>query len=415
MQNYQIYLVGGAVRDQLLGLPVKERDWVVVGATPDELIAQGYKQVGKDFPVFLHPDTHEEYALARTERKTAPGYNGFAVDFSKDVTLEEDLRRRDLTINAIAQDKKGNIIDPHNGQADLKNRVLRHVSEAFVEDPLRILRLARFAARFSHLGFTISDSTNQLMITMVEDGEVDALVPERVWREVERVLSENNPDIFFKVLRNCSALAKLFPEIESLYGIPNPPKYHPEIDTGIHTLMVLSAAAQISDNPRVRFAALVHDLGKATTPKNLLPRHHGHEARGVKLVDKLCNRYKVPKNYHRLAVKVAELHGTCHRAFELRADTVARLLKQLDAFRNPDDFFDFLLACTADARGRTGFENVEYKQADYLSECFAAARNIKSISFIEAGYEGVELAKQMYNAQVLTIEGVKKKFCSDKA
>jgi len=408
----KIYLVGGAVRDQLLGLEVHERDYVVVGSTPDEMLELGYKSVGKDFPVFLHPETKEEYALARLERKVSAGYTGFTTDCSKDVTLEDDLKRRDLTINAIAQDCDGNIIDPHNGQLDLKNRVLRHVSQAFTEDPVRILRLARFAARFAKLGFTVDAKTNNLMQLMVEDGEVDALVAERVWRETERALGEDAPQVFFQVLNNCGALKKLFPEVYNLYGVPNPPKHHPEIDTGIHTMMVLEQAAKLSNNPRVRFAALVHDLGKATTPKDLWPSHHGHEQRSVKLVDKLCARFKIPKNYQKLAVKVAEFHGVCHRAFELRPDTIARLLKQLDAFRNPDDFFDFLLACTADSRGRTGFETREYTQADYLLQCYNAAKSIKSTLFIEEGLEGKELANAMYNAQIKAITVVKANFPS---
>ena len=273
----KIYLVGGAVRDQLLGLEVHERDYVVVGSTPDEMLELGYKSVGKDFPVFLHPETKEEYALARLERKVSAGYTGFTTDCSKNVTLEDDLKRRDLTINAIAQDTEGNIIDPYNGQADLNNRILKHVSPAFTEDPVRILRLARFAARFAKLGFTVDAKTNNLMKLMVEDGEVDSLVAERVWRETERALGEDAPQVFFEVLNNCGALKKLFPEIYNLYGVPNPPKHHPEIDTGIHTMMVLEQAAKLSNNPRVRFAALVHDLGKATTPKDLWPSHHGHE------------------------------------------------------------------------------------------------------------------------------------------
>lgn len=403
----KVYLVGGAVRDELLGLAIKERDWVVVGATPDDLISKGYKPVGKDFPVFLHPNTKDEYALARTERKTGHGYKGFAVDYSHQVTLEEDLLRRDLTINAIAKDSDGNLIDPYNGIQDLKNKKLKHVSDAFKEDPVRILRLARFAARFSCLGFTVDKSTTKLMQAMVQEQEVDHLVPERVWKETEQALKENTPQVFFEVLKSCDALKVIFPELNNLYGVPNPEKHHPEIDSGIHTLMVLEQAALLSPNPRVRFAALVHDLGKATTPKELWPKHHGHDKRGVKLVNNLCARLKVPNNYQKLAVKVTEFHGLCHRAFELRADTVARLLKQLDAFRNPDDFYDFLLACKADSRGRTGFENIEYPQADYLAQCFAAARLVKSQPFIDEGYEGIDLAKAMYEAQVMAINNIK--------
>lgn len=403
----KIYLVGGAVRDQLLGLPVKERDWVVVGSTPEELLKLGYRPVGKDFPVFLHPESKEEFALARTERKTGHGYTGFETNFSEYVSLEEDLLRRDLTINAMAQDENGTIIDPYNGQEDLTNRVLKHVSQAFVEDPVRILRLARFAARFNQLGFTVDKSTIKLMQDMVDNKEVDYLVAERVWQETQRALSGNSPQVFFEVLKSCGALEKIFPELYNLYGVPNPEKHHPEIDSGVHTLMVLEQASLLSKNPRVRFAALVHDLGKATTPKDLWPKHHGHEKRGVKLVNKLCERLKIPKNYTKLALKVTECHGMCHRAFELRAETVVRLLKQLDSFRNPDDLYDFLLACKADSRGRTGFENVEYEQADYLAACFTAAKGIKSQPFIEEGYEGVELAKVMYEAQIAAVQKVK--------
>lgn len=404
----KIYLVGGAVRDKLLNLPIKEKDWVVVGANSDDLLKLGYKQVGKDFPVFLHPDTKDEYALARTERKTAPGYKGFVTDFSKDVTLEEDLRRRDLTINAIAEDEAGKLIDPYNGLVDLREKKLKHVSEAFKEDPVRILRLARFAARFASMGFVVDPTTTKLMQTMVESGEVDSLVPERVWQETEKALMEKTPQVFFEVLKSCQALAKIFPEIDNLYGVPNPPKHHPEIDTGVHTLMVLEQAAKLTNITRVRFAALVHDLGKALTPKDLWPKHYGHDKKGVKLVDKLCARLKIPKNYQRLAVKVTEFHGICHRAFELRPDTIMRLLKKLDAFRNPDDFYDFLIACKADSRGRTGFENIEYEQADYLAECYTAAKSIKSAPFLDEGFEGVELAKAMYEAQVSAVTVVKK-------
>lgn len=405
--SYTIYLVGGAVRDELLGLPVKERDYVVVGASPHDLLDQGYKLVGKDFPVFLHPETKDEYALARTERKTGPGYKGFETDFSKEVSLEQDLKRRDLTINAIAKDINGNLIDPYNGLADLKSKKLKHVSAAFKEDPVRILRLARFAARFYELGFTVDSSTNKLMQAMVSSGEVDTLVPERVWKETERALREKSPQVFFQTLKACDALQKIFPELENLYGVPNPPKHHPEIDSGIHTLMVLEQAARLSTSTKVRFAALVHDLGKALTPKHLWPKHHGHDKKGVKLVKALCARLKVPKNYERLAVKVTEHHGVCHRAFELRPDTIVRLLKKLDAFRNPDDLYDFLIACKADSRGRTGFENIEYEQADYLAECFTAAKSIKSGPYIDEGFEGVELAEAMYQGQIAAVTAVK--------
>lgn len=405
--KYKVYLVGGAVRDELLGLPVKEKDYVVVGATPNDLLDKGYKLVGKDFPVFLHPETKDEYALARTERKVGAGYKGFETDYAPNVTLEQDLLRRDLTINAIAKDDDGNLIDPYNGIKDIEHKLLKHVSDAFKEDPVRILRIARFAARFNHLGFKVDKSTNNLMNSMVENGEVDALVPERVWKEFERGLREQSPQIFFEVLKDCGALNKLFPEVANLYGVPNPPKHHPEVDSGVHTLMVLEQAAKLSENSRVRFAALCHDFGKALTPKDLWPKHHGHEKRGVKLVKKLCVRFKVPKAFERLAVKVTEFHGMCHRAFELRADTIVRLLKQLDAFRNPDDFYDFLIACMADSRGRTGFEEREYPQADYLAECFTAAKSIKSAPYIDEGYEGVELANAMHEGQISAVSVVK--------
>lgn len=406
----EIYLVGGAVRDKLLGLEVKERDWVVVGATPDDLLKLGYQPVGKDFPVFLHPKTKEEYALARTERKTSPGYKGFDTNFSKDVTLEEDLLRRDLTINAMAEDSHGNLIDPYNGKKDLKNKKLKHVSSAFVEDPVRILRIARFAARFKKLGFSVDESTNKLMQTMVDNKEVDSLVPERVWQETERALKVDNPSEFFKVLKSCGALVKIFPELDKLYGVPQPKEHHPEIDCGVHTLMVLDQACILSKNPRVRFAALLHDLGKALTDKKLLPRHFGHEKRGLKSINHLCDRLKVPNNYKKLALKVAEFHSHCHRAFELRAETIVRLLKQLDAFRNPDCFFDFLLACLADSRGRTGFENREYPQVDYLTACYNAATSIKSQPFIEAGFEGRDLAEELYKAQIAAVDSIKKNY-----
>ncbi|HHI94811.1 MAG TPA: multifunctional CCA addition/repair protein [Gammaproteobacteria bacterium] len=369
----EIYLVGGAVRDTLLGIEPKERDWVVVGATPEQLKAQGYKQVGKDFPVFLHPKTHEEYALARTERKTAPGYHGFSMHAAPDVTLEEDLLRRDLTINAIAQTASGQLIDPFNGQQDLADKLLRHVSPAFSEDPVRILRVARFAARFAHLGFTIAPETNELMRDMVNAGEVDALVAERVWTETERALGEKNPARFFEVLRDCGALEKLFPEIEHLFGVPQPEKHHPEIDTGLHTLMVLTQAARLSPDTRVRFAALVHDLGKGTTPKDQWPKHIAHEERGVPLVEDLCQRLRVPKSYRELAVAVTRYHLHYHRAAELKPATLLKLFGALDAFRRPERFELFILACEADSRGRTGFENAHFDQPGILRRTRDAA------------------------------------------
>ncbi len=361
------------MRDTLLGFTPKEHDWVVVGATPEQLESQGYKQVGKDFPVFLHPKTHEEYALARTERKTAPGYHGFAIHAAPDVTLEEDLLRRDLTVNAIAQTADGQLIDPFNGQQDLADKLLRHVSPAFSEDPIRILRVARFAARFAHLGFDIAPETRKLMRDMVTAGEVDTLVAERVWTETKRALDEKTPARFFEVLRECGALAILFPEIERLFGVPQPEKHHPEIDTGLHTLMVLEQAARLSSDTRVRFAALVHDLGKGTTPKDQWPKHIAHEERGVPLVEDLCQRLRVPKSYRELAVAVTRYHLHYHRAAELKPATLLKLFNALDTFRRPERFELFILACEADSRGRTGFENAHFDQPDILRRARDAA------------------------------------------
>ncbi len=395
----QIYLVGGAVRDQLLNRKVKERDWVVVGSTPEAMLAQGYRQVGKDFPVFLHPETSEEYALARTERKTAPGYHGFAIHASADVTLEEDLLRRDLTINAIAQNNDGSLIDPFNGQQDLQDRVLRHVSPAFAEDPVRILRLARFAARFAHLNFTVADETMQLMRAMVEAGEVDALVAERVWAELDKALAEQTPSRFFEVLRECGALAKLFPEIDALFGVPQPPKHHPEIDTGLHTMMVLQQAVRLSEDKSVRFAALVHDLGKGTTPKNEWPKHHCHEQRGVNLVKALCERFRVPNEHKELALLVTQYHGKYHRAEEMRPETILRLLEDCDALRRPERFELFLLACEADSRGRPGFETQHYIQVDILKAAHEAARSVTAQPFVAQGLKGQEIKEAMQKAR----------------
>ncbi len=385
------YLVGGAVRDTLLGRTVRERDWVVVGATPEQLLAQGFKPVGKDFPVFLHPGTGEEYALARTERKTAPGYHGFEVTAHSGVTLAEDLLRRDLTINAMAQDEAGRLIDPYGGQQDLERRVLRHVSPAFIEDPVRILRLARFTARFAALGFTVAPETLELMKEMVAAGEVDALVPERVFQELARALSEPEPAAFFRVLRRCDALARLFPEIDRLFGVPQPRVYHPEIDTGLHTLLVLQQAVKLSDDPMIRFAALTHDLGKGVTSQAQWPKHHGHETAGIPLLNALCERYRMPSAWRTLAGNVMRHHGICHRAFELRPATVVALFHNLDAFRKRNDFEAFLLACTADARGRTGFGEAPYPQADYLRTAFAAALAVPVAPLLEQGLAGEAL------------------------
>ena len=372
----QVYLVGGAVRDAQIGVPPKERDWCVVGASPADLEAKGFQRVGKDFPVFLHPDTREEYALARTERKTAPGYHGFDFDCSPDVTIEEDLQRRDLTINAIAQDADGTLIDPWGGLADIEQRVLRHVSEAFVEDPVRILRVARFAARYADLGFRVAGETMALMRRMVDDGEVDALVPDRVWKEAELALAGRNSRIFFETLRNCDALRVLFPEVDALFGVPQPAKWHPEIDTGLHVMMVLDQAEGLSDDLEVRFAALVHDLGKGNTPVSKLPSHPGHETRGCKLIRDMSERLPVPRACRDLGVLVAEFHTHVHRALELRPETILKVLERGDAFRRPDRFEQLLLTCEADARGRSGLENRSYEQANY----FRGALGIRAMS-----------------------------------
>ena len=361
-----MYLVGGAVRDYLLGRAVTERDWVVVGATPEAMAAQGFRPVGRDFPVFLHPQSGEEYALARTERKTAAGYNGFVVHASPTVTLEQDLARRDLTINAMALDADGVLVDPYGGQRDLHARLLRHVSPAFNEDPLRVLRTARFAARYHALGFCVATQTRQRMRAISRGGELTALPAERVWRETERALGEAHPVEYFRALRACGALAVLFPEIERLYGVPQSARWHPEIDTGIHNEMVMEQATALSTAAQVRFAALCHDLGKGCTPASLLPAHHGHEARGVEQVDALCTRLKTPREFALLARQTARYHTHCHRALALQPQTLLKTLQALDALRKPARFEHFILACTADARGRTGFEDSDYPQADYM-------------------------------------------------
>ena len=404
------YIVGGAVRDRLLGLPVQDRDWVVVGATPadvDEMRARGYRPVGQDFPVFLHPETHEEYALARTERKVAAGYTGFEVQASPEVTLEEDLLRRDLTINAMAETGDGILIDPFGGRRDLHDRVLRHVSEAFAEDPVRILRVARFAARFAPLGFTVAPETNALMRRMADAGEVDALVPERVWQELLRALGEVRPSAFFEVLRACGALARLFPALDRLWGVPQPPQHHPEVDTGVHTMMVLESAARLTDDTRVRFAALVHDLGKGTTPPEQWPRHIAHEERSVTLIEELCQRYRVPNDYRELAVVVARYHGQVHRAEELRPETVLRLLESADAFRRPERFEQFLLACEADSRGRTGYEDSEFTQGIYLRRALQTAQAVDASGLTAEGFSGKALGDELARRRVAALTAIR--------
>ena len=370
----QIYTVGGAVRDELLGLKVKDRDFVVVGATPEQMVALGYKPVGKDFPVFLHPQTHEEYALARTERKTAKGYKGFQVYAAPEVTLEQDLARRDLTINAIARDSNGALIDPYSGVADIENRVLRHVSPAFAEDPVRILRAARFAARFTD--FSVAPETMALMRQMVEAGEVDALVSERVWQELAKGLMEAKPSRMFEVLRECGALRKILPELDRLWGVPQPAQYHPEVDTGVHVMMVIDYAASQNYSLPVRFAALTHDLGKGTTPKEILPRHIGHEERSVNLLKDVCQRLRVPNDCKELAHIVAKFHGKVGRTDEMRPETLMRLLQDTDAMRQPERFREFLKACESDSRGRTGLENKPFPHADKLLKVLEAATSV---------------------------------------
>ena len=397
----KIYQVGGAVRDQLLELPSKDRDWVVVGAEPEELLELGYTAVGRDFPVFLHPITHEEYALARTERKTKPGYTGFSVYAAPDVTLEDDLRRRDLTINAMALTDDGELIDPFNGLADLRAGILRHVSSAFVEDPVRILRVARFTARF---GFSLADETLALMTEMVNNGEVDALVAERVWQETVRALAELQPHLFFKMLRSCRALAQVFPEVDRLFGVPQSAKHHPEIDTGEHIMLCLQAARHQTNDANVLFAVLTHDLGKGTTPSEEWPKHANHEERGVTLIETLCQRYRVPNQYRDLAVLVARYHTQCHHATTLSSETLLETLQHLDAFRRPQRFEQFLLALEADSRGRSGFANQPYPQADFFRRAYQIASEVNVAAVLADGFQGAEIGKELRRRRVNAIE-----------
>ncbi|GGP40978.1 multifunctional CCA addition/repair protein [Shewanella saliphila] len=391
----KIYLVGGAVRDSLLNQPVVDKDYVVVGSSVEQMLALGYQQVGKDFPVFLHPKTQQEYALARTERKTGNGYQGFSCDANQQVTLEQDLLRRDLTINAIAQDEQGNLLDPYHGVDDIKAKVLRHVSNAFIEDPLRVLRVARFAARFHHLGFSIAPETLQLMRDIANNGELEHLTPERVWQECDKALASQSPHVFFEILRECQALDVLFPEIDALFGVPQPEKWHPEIDSGIHTLMVLEQTSKLSTNKAVRFAALVHDLGKALTPKQDWPKHHGHGQKGLAAIKKLCQRIRVPNEYRDLALLVSDQHQNIHNAFELRAETIIKLFDKADFWRKPQRLTDLLLCCHGDIRGRTGFEQAQYPQADYLQHCLQLANQVDVQSIIAEGHQGAAIKSQL--------------------
>ena len=396
----QIYLVGGAVRDSLINYPSSENDWVVVGATPEQMTDLGYKPVGQDFPVFIHPKTGEEYALARTERKSGHGYKGFEFYTSTEVSLEEDLIRRDLTINAMAQDDEGHIIDPFDGQKDLAHKLLRHVSEAFTEDPLRVLRVARFAARYAHLGFTVAPETMELMKSIVAKGEMEFLVAERVWKETSRALAEQSPQVFFEVLKACNALEVLLPEIDALFGVPQRADYHPEIDTGIHTLMALKAATKLTDCEAIRFAVLVHDVGKAITPEDVLPSHSGHEKRGLPLVKAICDRLTVPNKHRQLAMSVTEFHLHCHRALELKPATLLKLFQSIGAIRSPDKLIDFLTCCEADIKGRAGFEDAAYPSKDYLLAALEAVSQVDISDLVDQGVSGAEIGKQLNQRQI---------------
>ena len=409
----QRYLVGGAVRDSLLGYPFHERDWVVVGATPEQMLALGYQQVGKDFPVFLHPDTKEEHALARTERKSGKGYTGFSVYAAPDVTLEQDLLRRDLTINAIAQADDGSLVDPFHGADDLKQKILRHVSDAFAEDPLRVLRVARFYARYAHLGFTVAPQTKQLMQQL--SSELDTLAAERVWQETAKALSEKTPQAYFDLLQQTGALQTLIPELAALWGVPQPPQWHPEVDTGVHTLMVLQQAALLSDRLDIRFAALVHDLGKGVTKPELWPAHHGHEHTGLPLIKQLCERLRVPNDCRDLALQVCEYHQIIHRARELKSSTVLKLFNAIDLWRKPQRLEAILLCCEADLRGRTGFEQAAYPQAEYLRQLASAALQVNAKTLLAQGLQGEQIKQGLERARLDAISTAKARDKTDTA
>lgn len=400
----QRYLVGGAVRDQLLNIEVYDRDWVVVGSTPEELLSKGYTAVGKDFPVFLHPESKEEHALARTERKIGAGYTGFECYFAADVTLEEDLLRRDLTINAMAQDPQGNIVDPFNGQGDLEDRILRHVSDAFTEDPLRVLRVARFAAKLHHLGFNVADETIELMREITNSGELKHLTAERVWQEWHKSLSTQNPQVFISVLQQCGALKVVLPELDALFGVPQPEQWHPEIDTGIHTLMVAKQAALLSNSLPVRFASQVHDLGKGVTPKSEWPSHKMHCHTGLKVIKALCERVRVPNEFKELALLVCEQHSNIHRAAELRPETKLKVLNKFDVWRKPERLQDILLCCMADSRGRTGFEESDYSQKAIFEQAYQAALSVNVQDIIKDGFKGADIRTEMERRRAIAIK-----------
>ncbi len=408
LNGLAVYRVGGSVRDELLELPVRERDWVVVGATPEEMLARGFRAVGKDFPVFLHPESGEEYALARTERKTGRGYHGFVVHASPEVTLEADLARRDLTINAMARAPDGTLIDPYGGLRDLKARVLRHVSPAFVEDPVRLLRLARFAARFAPLGFTVAEETRRLLRQMVASGEVDALVPERVWAETEKALACERPSVFFRVLRESGALGRVFPELDALFGVPQRMIHHPEVDCGVHTLWVVDRAAALEGTVEARFAALVHDLGKAHTDPAAWPRHHGHESLGLAPLAELAGRLRIPRAHRRLAERVIRYHGQAHRVFELRPATLLELLSAVDAWRRPALLEDFLLACQADFQGRPGWWDRAYPQGDHLHRAAEVAAAVQGRKLAAEGLRGAALGEALRRRRLAVLARLQK-------
>lgn len=402
----QTYLVGGAVRDQLLGLPVHERDWVITGATAKQMLQQGYTQVGNDFPVFLHPKTKDEYALARTERKQGEGYTGFTCNTSTEITLEQDLLRRDLTVNAMAMASDGTIIDPYQGQKDLNDRILRHVSDAFIEDPLRVLRVARFTARYHHLGFTIAPETLTLMQTIADSGELAALTPERIWKETARSLLDDQPQVYIQTLRDCNALATVLPELDALWGVPNPAQWHPEIDTGVHTLMVVTQACKLSKQLPVRFAALVHDLGKAQTPSEKWPSHKGHEALGVKIITQLCERLKIPNDCKELAVIMSQYHSHVHRLLEYSSDALLAMLNGCDVWRKPERFEQFLLCCEADARGRKGFEDSPYPQRAVVRTFAQQSATVDVQAIIKAGHKGPEIKRALAQQRLTIIQNI---------
>ncbi|QDP02280.1 multifunctional CCA addition/repair protein [Thalassotalea sp. PS06] len=405
----QIYLVGGAVRDQLLGREVYDRDWVVVGASFEQMLDYGFTPVGKDFPVFLHPDTKEEFALARTERKQGSGYTGFVCHADPDVTLEQDLLRRDLTINAMAMDADGNLFDPYHGKDDLDNRVFRHVSDAFSEDPLRVLRLARFAARYFEYGFTIHPDTQALLESMAASGELENLSGDRIFKEVSRALTEPNPEQFIEVLRHCGALKVIWPELDALWGVPNPVAHHGEVDSGIHTLMVLKEAVKLTDDIGVRFAALCHDLGKGLTEEQYWPSHHGHEKSGLPLVEDVCDRFRVPKQITNLALRVCEYHLHCHRIKELKPKTILKLLNALDPWRNLEMLENFVLACHADSSGRLGKEDSPYPQGEFLLEVASECKKVVARPFVEQGLQGKAISEAIVKQRGAIIADMKKK------